>query len=289
MATSSPITQLNLGTVPKATNYEPQYYHKVLRNMELAKSLAIFRRFDDINLRNVMSLQAEITTLDEMLKQRQKIDFQNPQCPPYNRSFKALRDSHLPRKHQDSNQDCRNAGRDDALILQVSKLSELPSPPKSQLQMLKDLLRFEGERLPADGDDTFPPSAEYVTWEDSDPERYYTLDHQDAENDSLTQLMKGYILPVFHWLVGKRLLKSKVIDAEAGLSYYEDEKLVKASSIIVVMISSALPVATIYVLNKVDSTNIRIAWTIGFTMIFAGMLVLFSSAKRAEIFAATAT
>ncbi|KAK3987157.1 hypothetical protein QBC44DRAFT_401201 [Cladorrhinum sp. PSN332] len=304
-------------TAPATHSHGPKYYRKVLKNMELARSLAIFRRYDDINLLNIMSLQAEITTLNEMLKQRRKDDGQSTPLEPYDRSFKALRDSQIPTRVNDGKlcDSCHNLKAEhsgfpsmntsqyglmerlrvkmaeyNALILQVSQLSKLHSPPKSQLQQLKDLLWFESRRLREEGgDDTFPPSAEYFTWEESSTDKYYSLDHEDPEADPLTRAMKEYIVPLFHWALGKRVLKKKVIDAEAQLSYYEDQKLVKASSIIAVMISSALPVVTIFVLNQVDSTNIRIAWTLGFTMIFAGILVLFSSAKRAEIFAATAT
>ncbi|KAK4224844.1 hypothetical protein QBC38DRAFT_484584 [Podospora fimiseda] len=308
-----------MGTTPDEAVVPPnhdeaKYYHKVLRNMDLARSLAIFRRYDDINLLSIMSLQAEITTLNEMLKRRRKIDSQDAEVHHFDRSFKALRDFRIPikvddgilcdscHKRQDPNfshMDTSQYGlmerlrakmaEYNALILQVSQLSKLPSPPKSQLQSLKDLLKFEAKRLPPETPYTFPPSTEFVTWDERDPDKYYSLDHEDSETDPLTRAIKEYIVPLFHWVLGKRIFKKKIIDAEAQLSFYEDEKLVKASSIIAVMISSALPVITIFVLNKVKTTNIRIAWTVGFTMIFAMILVLFSSAKRVEIFAATAT
>jgi hypothetical protein len=63
----------------------------------------------------------------------------------------------------------------------------------------------------------------------------------------------------------------------------------KASNMIAVIVASTLPVLTIFVLNSVDSTTDRIGWTVFFTAVFAAILALFSSAKRAELFAATAT
>lgn len=84
-------------------------------------------------------------------------------------------------------------------------------------------------------------------------------------------------------------MKEKKLDPESQLSYYEDSKLDLASSLISVIISSTLPVLTIFVLNATETTAARIGFTVLFTAVFSILLVLFTSAKRVEIFAATAT
>ncbi|KAH6887024.1 hypothetical protein B0T10DRAFT_607821 [Thelonectria olida] len=66
-------------------------------------------------------------------------------------------------------------------------------------------------------------------------------------------------------------------------------RLTKASNLIAIIVSSTLPVLTIFVLNTLKSTTIRLGLTVLFTALFSILLAFFSLAKRAEIFAATAT
>lgn len=44
-------------------DYTPQHYHRLVKIMGKEKNLAIFRRFDEINLLQLMALQAEIVEL----------------------------------------------------------------------------------------------------------------------------------------------------------------------------------------------------------------------------------
>lgn len=71
--------------------HHPRYYPRLIRNMSRARSLAIFQRFDEINLLQIMSLQAEIIDLRERYKRRCKDD--EKANPGYERSFRAIRDS----------------------------------------------------------------------------------------------------------------------------------------------------------------------------------------------------
>ncbi|KAK0667527.1 hypothetical protein QBC41DRAFT_347926 [Cercophora samala] len=53
--------------------------------------------------------------------------------------------------------------------------------------------------------------------------------------------------------------------------------------------ASALPVLSIYRLNKIKSSEARIGVTAAFTVTLAVLMGIFSSAKRSEMIAATAT
>jgi len=94
---------------------------------------------------------------------------------------------------------------------------------------------------------------------------------------------------VFHFLCGERFQVGKIIDEESGLMRYEDSRLDRASSVIAIILASIIPVLTIFALNAIKTTDARIGMIVVFTAVFATVLAVFSSAKRAEIFAATAT
>lgn len=81
----------------------------------------------------------------------------------------------------------------------------------------------------------------------------------------------------------------KVIDVESGLMEYSDDSMNRISKIIVTVLSSILPVLTTVVLWVVHSTIHRIGIMIVFTSLFAAALAAFTSARRIEIFVATAS
>lgn len=55
-------------------SYKPQGYHRLANVMSKDNSIAIFRRFDDINMLNLLSLQAEIFDLQNCFKLQCQID-----------------------------------------------------------------------------------------------------------------------------------------------------------------------------------------------------------------------
>jgi len=66
-------TQAN--AVPMAAvAYKPQGYHRLASIMARDKSMAIFRRFDDLTMLNLLSLQAEIVDLQKHLQLQCELD-----------------------------------------------------------------------------------------------------------------------------------------------------------------------------------------------------------------------
>jgi hypothetical protein len=110
-----------------------------------------------------------------------------------------------------------------------------------------------------------------------------------SEGDIFTNFITNQVASIFDHLCGSWLKAGKVIDKEAGLVSYSDSRLAKARTLFAVVVAASLPILTIFVLNSVHSTTARIGWAVLFTALFAGVLALFSAAKRAELFAATAT
>lgn len=165
------------------------------------------------------------------------------------------------------------------------ELSKLKSPPKSQLKSLQDWL------VDRKGGRSFLKDAgfEFFTWRDKNTEAYISLKSTQDETYVFSRFMNRVVAQIFHRAVGEKMKVGTVIDEEASLVSYSDSKLSRASNVVALVLSSVLPVMTIFVLNTVSTTNQRIGLTMLFTAVFAVLLAVFSNAKTGEIFGATAT
>lgn len=165
----------------------------------------------------------------------------------------------------------------------MSQLAQAPEPSESQLHQLQKWLRNSR------GGGSFLKGWEHWTWEEDDVSAYVSLNSPAVETDAFTDFLTYRFSWLFRFLFGRRLHAGKVIDEEAGLTSYSDSKLNTASRAIAIVISSIMPVLTIFVIHSLGSTTTKIGMTVFFTAVFAILLALFSSANRAEIFVATAT
>lgn len=69
---------------------------------------------------------------------------------------------------------------------------------------------------------------------------------------------------------------------------YKNSKLLRIADVLSTIISSSLPIASIIALNFIDRMIIRLVAIALFTMTFSLILTIVTSARRIEIFAATA-
>lgn len=166
---------------------------------------------------------------------------------------------------------------------QVSALTNIVKASKSQQSVLKEWLQD------SKGGDCFQKGAEARLWEDDDTSVFLTLYKQSKETDFFTKWITLLIVGIFHRFWGEKHKLGKVVDEESGLMSYDDSKINTASTVFATVLSSTLPVITILVLYVVKNTMKRIYITLGFTVAFAAILAMCSSARRVEIFAATAT
>lgn len=85
-------------------NYTPRNYHRLAEIMRKDRNFAIFRRFDDLNMINLMELQAEILELRGLFRDQCREDDRNghrdlEEGPSaYSSYFHALRDPRNTRK-----------------------------------------------------------------------------------------------------------------------------------------------------------------------------------------------
>ncbi|EWZ85400.1 hypothetical protein FOWG_11900 [Fusarium oxysporum f. sp. lycopersici MN25] len=237
-------------------------YHRLANIMSQDKHFAIFRRFDDISLAVLLALQAEIVDLQYQLQVQSQKD----------NSGQGQRDLLIKLQPK--------------LTEYMSELSQLQIPRTSQLETLQDWLTD-----PKGGANflTKTGTPELYTWKPKDPSQYVSLHKTAEDSDPFTNFVKEVLTFIFHRLCGERLNAARVVDVESGLASYSDSSLVRASNLFTVIVSSALPVLTIFALNSLETTAQRIGLTVVFTVLFAVILELFTNAKRVEIFAATAT
>lgn len=154
----------------------------------------------------------------------------------------------------------------------VTELSRLRCPPKSQLQSLQDWL------VDSKGGHSFLKDAgfEFFTWRNKNTEAYISLQSAQEESYVFSRFMTRVIARIFHRVVGEKMKVGTVIDEEASLVSYSDSKLSRASNVVALVVSSVLPVMTIFVLNTVNTTNQRIGLTMLFTAVFAVLLAVFT-------------
>lgn len=69
---------------------------------------------------------------------------------------------------------------------------------------------------------------------------------------------------------------------------YKNSKLLRIADVLSTIIASTLPIASIIALNFIDRMIIRLVAIALFTMTFSLILTIVTSARRIEIFAATA-
>ncbi|RDL37957.1 uncharacterized protein BP5553_05390 [Venustampulla echinocandica] len=266
-------------SVLKTMPYKPSGYHRLASVMSQDANIAIFRRFQELNMLRLLSLQAEIFDLQGHFQfQCQSDDSSNdPLEVQYSRYFLELRKSG---KSASGHQWQMLTELGIKLDEYMQQLSSIESPRKSQLAVLRDWLQD------SKGGSCFQMGREARLWDGNLEKDFVTLRANDGENDIFTVWITKLIVGIFRRCCG---CGGRVVDEESQLLSYDDSILNTASTIIATVMSSVLPVVTILVLYAVKNTVKRICITIGFTAVFAAFLAIFSTARRIEIFAATAT
>jgi hypothetical protein len=73
-----------------------------------------------------------------------------------------------------------------------------------------------------------------------------------------------------------------------GIYHYEESSLQTILSILATVMASLLPISSVVALYVVQSNNVRLGMIAGFSACFSLALAVMTSAKRIEVFAATA-
>jgi hypothetical protein len=122
-------------------------------------------------------------------------------------------------------------------------------------------------------------------WETSHANDLIALRARRAE-DPLGTLFLSRVFLWWHRCIGHRI--KKPADEEARYFEYEDKYVLRVANIFGSIVSSALLVGSIMALYFVHNMLIRLGIVAAFTQVFSLVLILATSARKIEVFAATA-
>lgn len=136
--------------------------------------------------------------------------------------------------------------------------------------------------------DNFLRGLEASIWDSHNTKDLAALATRSGEWDVFTNWIVNTFLPAFHHSIGRRIFRSRSEDEEAGFAEYKDSNLTSGLTIFVTILSSTIPVTSIVALYLIEGMLVRLLSVGLFMIIFCSILAIFTSARRVEIFAATA-
>ena len=90
----------------------------------------------------------------------------------------------------------------------------------------------------------------------------------------------------FHHWIGYRF--HKICDPDTGIIYYDDEKLLRLTYFVTTVSASLIPIISVIALYYVKTLSARLSLVTVFMFLFSANLTYFASARRIDVFVATA-
>lgn len=168
----------------------------------------------------------------------------------------------------------------DETVLRVHSIRTMNSPTRENRHRLWQWLRSrEG------GNNFLQNSIEASPWHDVKLEELLTLSPKD---DHLDHWLSDTLTPLYHTLYGHRMQPD--LNHELGLGRlwtYNKKWIRRLGDLVCVLLSSAVPVASIQGLYWIPTTFGRLSMITCFIIFFAFILAFITGCRRSEIFAAT--
>ncbi|KAL8950148.1 MAG: hypothetical protein Q9222_003802 [Ikaeria aurantiellina] len=247
------------------------------------QELATFRRFQRLNMKNLLYMQAEILHLEQELQNIEHEDSESKdttradlQASVFNLKETAETSDHaqwekvleIRKKLQDYNQ---------ALAL-ASQLEALPGPCRRDFRTLQEWLDRP------EGGDFFLRGREAETWTCNDS--FVTISHCEANKDRMTGFINDCAIPFYHRLWTRWTKDTKRKECN-GIWKYRADTVTTAVNTMTTILSSLLPSTSIFILYFLNQPVARLAAIMVFTAIFSSTLCLMTRARRIDVFAAT--
>jgi hypothetical protein len=176
---------------------------------------------------------------------------------------------------------------DDALLQHVA-LSTLPKPTKYNLRILQNWIEGRGKR-----DGNYPlKGADSKIWGSSLDPQNQSFDlvamKPEVATDVFSRLIVEHLVVwFFHLFCRKRNHEPE--DLECGsMAQYDDEVVFRYASYAMTIVACSLPIISMTVLYFVQNKDTKVILAAIFTFVFVACLVVFTRARRVEIFAAAA-
>ncbi|MCJ1369387.1 hypothetical protein MMC20_000598 [Loxospora ochrophaea] len=277
-------------------------YPRLARLIGQKPEVAIFRRFGTLNAENLLFLQAELLTLERELRDIVTDDLtsDDEQRKSYSSSWWALKESSESKTADQAQWQKRKEMREklkeyNSALLQATRLHALSPPSKGDLSLLRTwMMHPKGGANFLDGD-------EDGIWDEANQDDLVCLATSRGEQDPFTRWVTGPFLNFVHnhllyryprltreSFAGKTTSRWRLWDAGTGITDYQDETLLVSADNISTLVASLLPVLSTIVLYFIPSTPVRLGAIVAFIALFAVVLIVFTKAKRIEVFSVTA-
>ncbi|KAI4245815.1 MAG: hypothetical protein L6R40_002343 [Gallowayella cf. fulva] len=266
---------------------------------------AIVRRFDILNIKNLLYKKAELVHLEAELRQIEQDEKSSVDCGKSAYPFsvyelqEAARSGHGAQwtTYQDiqSKLEAYNGA-----VLQYHALRKIAKPASKNVQVLREWLDRP------EGGDFFLGPKEADMWDVEND--LLSLHCRESNNDPfITRLMNETLVPWYHRRWGHRakvnpisirtrklLQEPRLIDKKHapneewyGLWQYDQEKLETIVNVFSTLLASLLPSVSILILYLLTTPVSRLIAISGFSVLFSVILSAVSASRRIEIFAAT--
>ncbi|KAL8851884.1 MAG: hypothetical protein Q9221_003207 [Calogaya cf. arnoldii] len=256
-------------------------YNKLATLMGEYQELASFKRFQQLNAKSLLYMQAEILHLDSELSgiEREDQRSRDELCSSFHTSVFKLKESYGSAHDMQWRKvlEIREKLERYTLLL-FSQVQALPNPSARDLHTLQEWLDRP------EGGDFFLQGCEADAWVDEND--ILTTSRRQLDRDCLTGLVNDIIIPCYH-RVRSRWNKCGRDENSSGVWHYQYDSMVAAVNTITTLLSSLLPSASIFALYFLNDPIARLAAIMVFTTLFSSTLCLVTKARRIDVFAAT--
>ncbi|ETS76968.1 hypothetical protein PFICI_10842 [Pestalotiopsis fici W106-1] len=275
---------------------DTQGYTKIAAFMAEHPEDVMVRRFANLNLQNILYLQAEIVGLEKDLR---ALEAKNNSSEDRDRRTFALDWYTLAHMHNapDSGQQWEKWQQlrkvlkeyNDA-VFQYCQISKFPGPEPHELHKFQSWLReprLGGVYLVGRDHDTWAQGADLMSL--SSP----------LHPNRISRFITNKVLPVYHHFVNSAMMDrvrqslsrsnrpTRPSHADADIVTYEDSRLIAVSNFICTVIASLLPILAIIVLYFVENMGSRLGLVGVFSVVFSSALWFMNDGELVEVFGAT--
>ncbi|KAH7085024.1 hypothetical protein BKA63DRAFT_574049 [Paraphoma chrysanthemicola] len=263
-------------------------YPKLAARIEIQPELGMYRRFGALNAQNLLYYQAELTDLEEQLREQQTQDDQNPKGKKsmYAKTWYRLRES-----EDDGDTDQidlvmkirRTLKEYNHALIQQHTIHSYRKPAKWDIEQMQDYLTTNAMGpLALTGDDA-------EVWGSMEYRKSYKPDLvalcPRAKKDPFSRwAAENTIINLFRCGCARFMKPSRV----HGVVGYEDSTIYRITYWITSILASLIPIASIVLLYYVQSMPARFGIIAAFNVLVSICLMGLANAKRAEVFAVTA-
>ncbi|KIW81816.1 hypothetical protein Z517_04842 [Fonsecaea pedrosoi CBS 271.37] len=260
-------------------------YTKIASFMGKHPESAQVLRFSDLNLQNILYLQAEIYGLREDLR---KIEAQTQNAPSDDLNDFAL-DWFTLASTQDENGRVNQQWQKflqlrpllkeyNEAVIQYHQMSEMPKPSTNDLAGLQEWLR-----RPSLG-------AIYLTGRDREVWSQGTDLVAIADRPRSNRLriwIADSLVPTLHIAASQRTIRGGNSEFGTNFAEYSDTAITQAANLLGTVLASLLPVVAIIVLYLIEGIGIRLGLVAVFSALFSTCLWVLNDGRLIEVFSAT--